>query len=157
MMSVCFHTKAPDAVEAILDELPDDYTYCCHGSAMSGDPLDCTCWEPVYDLDQTAPDPTVEPSDQPEMCADCAYRSDSPERADADDSEMLGGLPDGDNPFWCHQGIRRPTRWRHPLGREVPGDPADYRPPLVAGVPYQADGQPALRCAGWVARKAVRA
>jgi hypothetical protein len=54
--------------------------------------------------------------------------------------------------FWCHQGMRRTVVLRHPCGVEVAGHPAAYRPPVVAGIPYQADGSPGLLCAGWLAR-----
>lgn len=145
-----------------LSDLPRDLPdagegVCCAGAAMYG-PLRCTCWTAVYDLEQVDPDPTVvrllaagiEPSTQARMCADCAYRPDSPERRG--EPEALERIAAEDR-FWCHQGMRRPHLWRHPAGVEVPGHPAAYRPPVVAGVPFQASGQPGLLCAGWAARR----
>ena len=55
--------------------------------------------------------------------------------------------------FWCHSGMRRPVAYRHAVLGEVAADPADYRPVIVDGVPYQADGRPGLICAGWMARR----
>jgi hypothetical protein len=132
--------------------LAEDPTWvpCCWGSSLGWDPSDCTCWTPVYDLDQVEPDPGtialleagIEPVTRTKRCHDCAFRPDSPERARG---EELEGLPN----FWCHQGIRRPTAYRHPDGRVRPfDDSADYQPPIVAGVPWRADGTPAERCAG---------
>jgi len=122
--------------------------WCCMGDAEDG-PAHCTCWEPVYDLEQQPIDPSIEPTTRRARCIDCAFRPDSPERAQGDDVEALPN-------FWCHQGIRRPIAYRHPDGRMRPvEDSADYRPPMgkVAPtgeqVPYRADGTPAERCAGW--------
>lgn len=129
---------------------------CCYGAAVYG-PERCTCWEPVYDLEQRAPRPAA-PAVRPTACADCAYRPDSPERSGArgyaGDVDTLDELVEAGQPFYCHQGIRRPVRLRHPEGVEVDGHPADYDPPLVGGVPYRADGTPAEVCAGWAARAA---
>lgn len=42
-----------------LVDLPDaGEGVCCMGAAAMG-PERCTCWEPVYDLDQADPDPTA--------------------------------------------------------------------------------------------------
>jgi hypothetical protein len=120
------------------------YGWCCFAAANDG-PAACSCWEPIYDLEQAEPRIDVTPQTRSQMCGDCAYRIDSPERR-----EDPYALVDLEN-FWCHRGIRRPVRWRHPDGRERPGSPSDYQPPIVAGVPYRADGQPAARCGGWAA------
>jgi hypothetical protein len=135
---------------------PDDDTFygCCWGEAISG-PGYCTCWVPVFDDVQADPAELsaasgieVRPGG---MCEDCAYRPRSPERSERWGEEALLGLPSSGSVFWCHQGMRRPVRWVHPDGREVPGSPEDYRPPIVKGVPFRMDGQPGLFCAGWAA------
>lgn len=128
---------------------------CCYGAAIYG-PHRCTCWEPVYDLEQQP----VRPGDmglRVKMCPDCAFRKNSPERRGDEgyqgDTEFLDGLVMTGEPFACHQGIRRPVAWRHPSGAEIPGHPAGYAPPLHDGKPYKADGTPADLCAGWAARR----
>lgn len=130
---------------------------CCMGSAMGGAGR-CTCWEPVYDLEQAEPQldaPTVTRSS---MCDDCAYRPGSPERAGQEDAgadeEGLDALVYSGSPFTCHKGIRRPIRWLHPSGVEIPGSPLDYRPPIHGARPYQANGLPAEVCGGWALRRA---
>lgn len=154
-------------VHALLgtpDDLPDaGEGACCEGSGISG-PRFCTCWRQVYDLEQTRPDPMavkllaagIEPVTRKTMCGDCAYRPDSPERTglsgyvgDAAELERIAA----EAQFWCHQGMRRAVAWRHPSGVEVTGHPAGYQPPVVDGVPYQADGRPGELCAGWAARR----
>lgn len=135
---------------------------CCMGAAMRG-PNSCTCWQPVYDLDQADPDPNavqllaggIEPNTRTQMCVDCAYRPGSPEKSgdptyqgDGDELERIAR----EDRFWCHQGTRRPVRWVHPSGVEVPGHPGSYRPPIIGAVPYKADGSPSDLCAGWAAR-----
>jgi len=134
------------------------------GAAMRG-LQGCTCWRPVYDLQQADPDPValaafdngVTPSVRPQMCGDCAYRPDSPEKAGdpqhRGDAEYLEHIAAKGEPFWCHTGMRRIVRWVHPSGAEIPGHPADYAPPICGAVPYKADGQPGDRCAGWDARR----
>lgn len=135
--------------------------YCCDGRIDEG-PAFCTCWVPEHDLEQQPVDELhryalalgFPPATRDLMCGDCAYRPGSPEKAnagDAADLEEWAGHPN--HAFWCHQGIRRPVRWRHPSGAVVDGDPADYQPLIVAGVPYRADGTPAELCAGWAARR----
>jgi hypothetical protein len=145
-------------------ELPDTGGGCCDGEAFIG-PQGCTCWVEVYDLNQADPDPAavrllatgVQPSAQPTRCGDCAYRPGSPERTGAagylGDADFLDELAARGDQFWCHQGMRRVVELRHPSGVTVPGHPAAYRPPIIAGIPYRADGQPGLLCAGWVARR----
>lgn len=137
------------------DFLPQ-FTYCCYG-AVDGGARFCTCWTPVWDLEQQEPDLTARVPTRGRPCDDCAYREGSPERKT--DAYALLDLP----VFWCHKGMRRPRSWRHPDGRVRPGYPADYQPvfharPDVAErkVPYKANGQPALRCGGWqMERKAL--
>lgn len=132
----------------------DEVFGCCHGDALGG-PDRCTCWQPVYDIDQAAPVPPARPEDievRLRPCGDCAFRKDSPERADEWTEEALLGLPATGEPFWCHDGMRRPIRWDHPDGRTVPGSTSDWRPAMVGPVPFRADGRPGLLCAGWAAR-----
>ena len=146
------------------NDFPDTGGICCTGAAVYG-PSRCTCWEPVYDLDQTEPDETavrllaggIEPSTRRQMCHDCAYRPDSPERSGDDtyqgDEDFLADLAVTGDRFWCHQGTRRPVKWVHPSGAEHPGHPGGYAPPIVNSVPYKADGTPSELCAGWAARR----
>lgn len=286
---------------------------CCFGATVYG-PGYCTCWEPVYDLDQAAPDTTATPGVMPRRCSDCAYLRKSPERSDEYAAEWLDRIAATGERFWCHDGpdnpgkvtrwilrrviesrsadrsewasvsstlgagirramdasaaeaesssftdspmklptgrsqsgssscthattrhaslsdisspeacltttltwlrrgglnvdlesrtiapdsaiwrllrsvadellakrrdpwaqssesatpisadspdrcdalferMRRPTSWRHPSGATIPGDHADYQPPIIDGVPYRADGRPGDLCAGWTAR-----
>ncbi len=153
-MTICGVGKDwPDAGEGI----------CCVGAAMRG-PQGCTCWVPVYDLEQAEPIP-ARPVPRPAPCADCAYRPDSPEQRGEShvngDADELERILRGDIPFHCHDGIRRPLRHEHRsdegpwTGAVVEGSAADYCPPIIDGVPYRADGSPAFVCAGWAARKAA--
>ena len=137
---------------------PDDQEVrvCCIGNDVLG-PEYCLCWEPEFDLEQQPPTRLVASVDdvatQPRMCGDCAYRPGSPERSLSFMEEELFDLAStGRDVFFCHQGIRRPVRWRHPDGRVVDGSPADYQPLIVKGMLYQADGTPAMVCAGYSAR-----
>lgn len=131
---------------------------CCMGEATQG-PDHCTCWVPVYERDQEKPDEKAVPGTRTEQCEDCAYRADSPERQGDEEvdgtPELLERIVVEGQPFWCHQGIRRPLLWKHPSGMTVDGSASDYKPPIVDGVPYQADGRPADICAGWSARRAA--
>jgi hypothetical protein len=129
----------------------DERTGCCPAETEHG-PSYCTCWVPVYDVEQAPPaeDGPVGPRDG--MCGDCAFRPGSPERAEGYNRDALFRLADEGRPFYCHQGMRRPVRHRHPDGREVPGDPDDWQPLMVRGQPFQADGTPGMLCAGWTAR-----
>ncbi|MER7002235.1 hypothetical protein ABT297_04190 [Dactylosporangium sp. NPDC000555] len=139
------------------EQHPDEADWpvgCCIGNDLGG-PDRCTCWVPVFALEQQPPRPPREPADierQPRMCGDCAFRKGSPERADQFMEDALFDLAASGQPFWCHQDMRRPLYWRHPDGRRVEGSTADWQPPFVAGVPYRADGRPGLLCAGWLAR-----
>lgn len=144
---VCGGRGTPAVQRAPVD-YQERYRWCCMSAAEDG-PAACTCWEPVFDAEQAEPRTDLEPGTRPAMCGDCAYRPDSPERL-ADPYALLYLAN-----FWCHRGIRRPTSWRHPDGRVRPGDPSDYQPPIVGGVPYRADGRPAERCGGWAALQAA--
>jgi hypothetical protein len=141
--------------------LPDDWSDtdggvpCCMPSAMGG-PSDCTCWQPIFDVDQAELVPSPGPRRaRSEQCHDCAYLAGSRELTDPDDRytrRQLLDLPHGDRPFWCHQGIRRVIAWEHPDGRVISAAEDDYRPPIRSGRPFQADGSSALVCAGWQQR-----
>lgn len=156
-ITAMFSAADPDGgVVAYLAQLGDDEppveAYgCCIGSAVRG-PQGCTCWEPVYEVEQATPRPPAHPDDigvAPAMCGDCAFRHGSPEKRDPYLAETLQDLTVTGTPFWCHQGMRRPDRWEHPLLGVVPGSPDDWQPPTVGAVPYRADGSPGLLCAGW--------
>jgi len=91
------------------------------------------------------------------MCEDCAYRPQSPERSGDDryagDADQLEAWASTGTPFHCHDGMRkRVARW-HPAGRLILDSADTYEPPIREGVPYRADGQPGLLCAGWDARR----
>lgn len=150
---ICRRDEAPfDALRTL-----SGLATCCMGASLDG-PMGCTCWEPEYDLDQ-APVVPAEPATRHIMCATCAYRTTSPERSGDPNYEFAGDeLPDGETPFWCHQGMRKPLRWRHRSLRIVIEATGDYyAPPQVvegnAAVPYKADGTPGDRCAGWAAAR----
>jgi hypothetical protein len=120
-------------------------------------PQRCTCWEPVFDLEQREITPGLPlPPIPVQMCQDCAYRPHSPEREGEDgyagDRDLLDELVRNREPFYCHRGIRKPVAYKHPVGAEAPGHPAAYDPPTRDGVPYKADGTPANLCAGWLLR-----
>lgn len=146
---VCGGASAPaDALRTLTG-----LAHCCLGAA-EGDPGDCTCWEPVYELDQQPLNLTMHPATRPKMCDDCAYRPTSPEaQGDPNYSER----PElGAGTFWCHQGMRKPVAWRHPLGITIEATGDFYEPPIRPfrggePVPYKADGSPGDRCAGWAA------
>ena len=133
---------------------------CCDGYAWRG-PGGCTCWEPEYDQEQCEPVLGVVVARR-SPCADCAYRKGSPERTGAEgysgDAEELEHLAATGTPFWCHQGMRRIVRWRHPSGMVVDAHPDSYKPPIVTRpdgqpVALKADGSPAHLCGGWRAKK----
>lgn len=135
----------------------DDYGWCCDGAALRGRRF-CTCWEPVFDLEQQPlvddGRPPAEVPTRSKCCHDCAYRAGSPER-EAGDGDWLVELATGDGRmFWCHQGMRRVIAFRHPDGRELPAGDGDYRPPVGPAerpVAWKADGAVGERCAGWAA------
>lgn len=141
---------------------------CCPGRLRDG-PAGCTCWQPIYDRDQTDPpsahvlaswlEEEVATEVRAGMCGDCAYRPNSPEKqsqaSHAGDAAELERLAASGEKFFCHDGFRRPVAWQHPAGMRIPADPrrdGDYQPLIIFGVPYRADGQPGLLCAGWDAR-----
>lgn len=137
-------------------ELPDaGEGACCMGAVMGG-PQHCTCWEPVFDLEQRQPQ-TGPMGLRAVRCHDCAYLRDSPERRGENgyqgDAESLEQMARDGSPFACHQGMRKPVKYVHPSGAEIPGHPAAYDPPVTGGVPYKADGSPGDLCAGWAARR----
>lgn len=131
-------------------------------------PAGCTCWEPVYDLDQRNPTPEVvaavvlgrrEIDIRDRMCVDCAYRPGSPERSG---DPRYQGTPElledaaARARFFCHASedgvaMRRLVGWRHPGGMTLTVSGDDYQPPIVDRVPYLSDGTPAPLCAGWAA------
>jgi hypothetical protein len=137
---------------------------CCPGAVIG--PRFCTCWHVVYDLDQAGPDTGARPLPPVpvRMCrpsgADegCAYRAASPERRGDSGrpggAQMLGELVASGVPFWCHAGIRRVIGYVHePTGTVWDPGYGAYDPPVIGGVPYQAGGQPAMICAGWLLRR----
>jgi len=138
-------------------EMPDPVNgACCIASAVKG-PQYCTCWEPEFDAGQQDPRPG-KPGQRAARCPDCAYRRDSPERSGDDryngDAEFLERIAVTGEAFWCHVGIRRAVALVHPSGARVSLlHLGDYRPPVVGGVPYKADGTPGELCAGWAARR----
>jgi hypothetical protein len=151
--------NVPPALRHVdLDEAPGDFVPCCMGSATAG-PGGCTCWEPVYDLEQQPLALDTEPTTRSKCCHDCAYRNGSPERIDEDERVDLEQLAhDPGKEFWCHQGARRVVAFRHPDGRVLPAGEGDYRPPQgpnTAGVEcvWLADGRAGERCAGWAAHR----
>lgn len=81
-----------------------------------------------------------------ECCHDCAYRHDSPERAAGDDPDYTRS-----EAFACHEGMPRAVRYEHPCGAVREAEPGDYQPLIRGGRTFQADGHPALLCAGWAA------
>lgn len=135
-----------------VDEFDPDLTTCCWAAIDRGLTA-CTCWEPVYDVDQANPDPDGPRDVREAMCGDCAFRAGSPERETVWHREELFALADRGEPFYCHDGMRRPSAWRHPQLGEVAGDPDDWAPPIINGLPFRADGRPAVLCAGWAARR----
>jgi hypothetical protein len=158
------HTYAPAAgphaaIElltghGVRDQLEDLMGLCCMGVANGG-PDYCTCWEPEHDLVQSlqldADSPLVV---APKCCHDCAYRNGSPERS-GDEADWLLELPSEQAIFFCHQGIRRVLRYRHPAGIILPTGPGDYDPPRGEGRVFRADGSPAEICAGFAAYRSA--
>jgi len=148
-------------------ELPDpcpDGVPCCDAYAMFG-PERCTCWAPVYNTEQAPPRPELEHATRERMCADCAFRPGSPERTDsahavAGSDQLLTCVLDERQAFYCHDGLRFGVAMRHPNGMTVPIEVRDgvvaYYPPIIDGRPYQADGTPALHCAGLAAARRAK-
>lgn len=145
---------------------PDDEVDVCCWGFMEDSWAGCTCWIPVFNYPDGQAPPAeqkrqwlaagIAPNTRDGMCPDCAYRPDSPEKTGdatyAGDPEFLERIAREGERFWCHQGMLLVVAWRHPSGVEVPGHAGAYCPPVVDGVPYQADGSPGLLCAGWTAR-----
>ncbi len=130
---------------------------CCGGFGLRG-PEFCTCWIAVYEPIPVAPALSTRPDTMPRMCGDCAFRPDSPERrGDQHAAANWAGLQylvATETPFWCHDGLPRLIGWRHqPSDTWIPqpGSVDDYKPTIVDGVPYRADGNAGSRCAGWAA------
>lgn len=148
------HTSGSNGAEAFAEANPDgEYAGCCIGEAHRG-LAGCTCWIPVYDEDAAEPQPPQSVADltvRDSRCGDCAYRRGSPELADKWLREELMALPQRGEPFWCHDGMRRPTAWVHPTHGRIPGAPDDWHPRMVGNLPFRANGRPALLCAGWAA------
>lgn len=144
------HINRPCAPPAVGAD--DPATGCCMGEAAY-DPTRCTCWEPIFDVEQAEPQTDTEPTTRAKCCHDCAYRQGSPER-EGGMGDDLDGLAEGrgSGVFWCHAGLRRAVSYRHPDGRVLPAGDGDYRPPILAGVPYKADGTAGERCGGWNAK-----
>jgi len=160
-MSIC-NAEALTGIE-LPDPCPDGVP-CCDGYAYLG-PDHCTCWEREHNLPQALPAVGVEPATRDRMCSDCAFRPGSPERTDSDHAvagagDLMRLVDDPDGAFWCHAGMRHIVALVHPNGRrvEVPvtGGVTPYDPPIIDGVPYRADGQPGLRCAGLAAARRAK-
>ena len=151
-MFVCGAATLPAVVGRALVSLAS----CCEDALLGGAPF-CTCWEPEFDFEQTRPDPTIEPKTRVKACDDCAFRAGSPEKT-GDERYTHTGAVNRLPHFWCHQGMRKPVRWRHPAGLTVEADVDGYMPPKVhvggIAVPFKADGTPGDRCAGHAAQVA---
>ena len=123
---------------------------CCYGAAFS-DGENCTCWEPAVEPHETEQLQHGPMDVRRHRCGDCAYRRDSPERQ-AIGGDTMPYQPNG--VFLCHDGMPKVTKYVHPDGAEVPageGEHADYRPVERGAMAWQADGRPAIVCAGWAA------
>ena len=86
-------------------------------------------------------------------CHDCAYRAGSPERA-ADNDEIP--TYSRHQPFMCHQGLAKVTRWVHPTGAVILPSGDDYQPIQHLDAIWLADGRPGEYCAGWAAVNRIR-
>lgn len=160
-MSIC-NASAFTGIE-LPDPCPDGVP-CCDGYAYLGRDH-CTCWERVHDQVQKPPITGMEPATGARMCGDCAFRPGSPERTDSDHAvagagDLLRIVHNPQEAFWCHTGLRRIVALAHPNGYRVEIGAVDgvtpYDPPIVDGVPYAADGRPALRCAGLAAARRAK-
>lgn len=141
----------PPEVLALLDDLGA----CCYGSAVHGHER-CTCWTPIYDREQSSVlDLDAAPTTSTTCCQDCAYRNESPERAEGLGDELVEVAGTPRSVFVCHQGMRRVVAWLHPLlgDQVIPAGDGDYRPPEVNGRAYLLDGSPAPICAGYTAHR----
>jgi hypothetical protein len=145
------HLEHGGAPPAWIKANPGTVAGCCIGEAVYG-PARCTCWEPVFATEQAPPALPASAAEievRARRCGDCAFRKDSPERAETYTEEELLGLAAAGEPFWCHDGMRRPVAYRHPVHGDVPAESGDWQPATVGGVPFRADGRPGLLCAGW--------
>jgi hypothetical protein len=139
--------ERPEGLPGHNDE-PDDFIPCCMGSVHNG-PRGCTCWTPIFDVEQCedlqeGPMPRAR-----KCCHDCAYRQGSPERERGETDHLEDIAVSDKHIFICHQGMRGIVGWKHPDYGEVPYTGAgDYRPPKVQGRAYMADGRPGVLCAG---------
>lgn len=142
-------------------DLDDEPGICCMGAAVYG-AYRCTCWEPVFDLEQMPlanggrPPSEAEISIRSKCCHDCAYRNGSPEKERGEGEQLDDWALDGRSEFWCHQGVQRVVAWCHPDGRELPAAEGDYRGPVGPDerpVVWKADGTVGERCAGWAAHR----
>lgn len=120
----------------------------------------CTCWVPEYDKPQSEHLQSGPLAARKRMCADCAFRSGSPERS-SDTRMALAGEGEMDAQvasaagFMCHDGMRKVLAWVHaPSGVRVVEDVDAYRPPKNHNHAWRADGRPALMCAGYMAARA---
>lgn len=138
------------------DEHDDEHPIvgCCYGEVLDG-PSSCTCWVPTFDLWQADPIIRGRPETRASCCVDCAYRNGSPEREGDEEDWLLELAGEAAKLFVCHQGIRRVVAFRHPDGREAPAGYGDYRPPIVDGLAYRADGTLADICAGFAAHRSA--
>lgn len=141
-----------------LPDIGNGEVPCCYGSAHSG-PSGCTCWTPVYDVEQLAPQQGP-PAERARMCLDCAFRAGSPERSgaagyDHNSEADLEDLVLSSVSFACHQGMRRCVELVHPSGARFSRGPGDYVPLLTAAGAHKADGSPADLCAGLAAARRV--
>lgn len=157
------HIDRAWAPPGITDDSPS--LGCCWGDVLDG-PTRCTCWEPVFDLEQKVLDNggRVPPKDEiptrSKCCHDCAYRNGSPERERGEGEELLDHARATYREFWCHQGVRRIVAWEHPDGRRVEEPPGCYAPPQgppERPVVWKADGSVGERCAGWAAHRGAQA
>ncbi len=140
-----------DVAKDFLSAPAASLNMCCYGAAVY-DGERCTCWEHIVE-----PEPTRDVQEgpmpvNPQRCGDCAYRRDSPERQ-MRDGDTMPYIPG--HIFMCHVGMPKVVRIVHPCGetREVPAgvEYDDYRPVERGDRAWQADGRPAVVCAGWAA------
>lgn len=156
-MFICGGALLPEGIP----DLSSDEDPCCAGRALEG-PRGCECWVEVFrPAGQAEVAEGLPQVPAPvEMCHDCAYRGDSPEKRGeagyAGNAELLERLAAEGEPFYCHQGIRLRIGWVHPAsGRWFAPPKGDYCPPIRGAVPYRADGSPAVLCSGWLLRAAT--